>query len=522
MGKSTPHGFERTGYLNAPPGLLLSALSKPEVQDHRGQSAMPTYLFSHVPSACGPSYHDCSEHELEERPQRSSDRPKVHCDLIASGNQVVKDGVHRDDINFKLGGVLCFEMEAAGLMNSFPCLVIRGICDSADSHKNKAWQPHAAATAVACAKEILSLVPAAQVEYSATADDCGHCKTILLGIPLLFPGENWSYISQTSGDDPAIEVQFPDCTVRLDFFVEKTSERDLTKKLFNWGEPGLRFPEEGMRPFHTGVPRLGGTGSDESVACAQAWISDCETSHVSCKNESDDAGAALPRRVLDLGSPEPVSADVKLVETTGQRGRYITLSHCWGNVMPVKTTRETISAHKLGLAFDHLPKTFQDAVVFCRKLGVRWLWIDSLCIIQNDDADWKAEAGKMADIYSNSWLTIAATKAADSSQGCFIDNESPSMFICQLADEGEIYNVLVGELLRVKHESEWWKRESPSSGVQRRPYSCNPAFPLITRGWAFQERLLSRRVLHFGFTELFFECRERYSCQCPRVILPEN
>jgi nucleoside phosphorylase len=71
----------------------------------------------------------------------------VHYGTVASGNQVMRDGVTRDKISSGLGGVLCFEMEAAGLMNSFPCLVIRGICDYADSHKNKRWQAYAAATA---------------------------------------------------------------------------------------------------------------------------------------------------------------------------------------------------------------------------------------------------------------------------------------------------------------------------------------------------------------------------------------
>ncbi|RYO80522.1 hypothetical protein DL762_007612 [Monosporascus cannonballus] len=89
----------------------------------------------------------------------------VHYGLIASGNQVIKDAPFRDEINMRLGGkVLCFEMEAAGLMNDFPCIVIRGICDYADSHKNKDWQEHAAATAAAFGKELLSVIPAQEVE----------------------------------------------------------------------------------------------------------------------------------------------------------------------------------------------------------------------------------------------------------------------------------------------------------------------------------------------------------------------
>jgi nucleoside phosphorylase len=77
----------------------------------------------------------------------------------------------RDWVSAALGGVLCFEMEAAGLMNSFPCLVVRGICDYADSHKNKRWQPYAVATAAAYAKEVLSVIPPAEVAKSRTAEE---------------------------------------------------------------------------------------------------------------------------------------------------------------------------------------------------------------------------------------------------------------------------------------------------------------------------------------------------------------
>jgi hypothetical protein len=103
----------------------------------------------------------------------------------------MRDGVERDRVSAELGGVLCFEMEAAGLMNNFPCLVIRGICDYADSHKNKKWQVYAAGTAAACAKEVLSVIPPAQVVRGYTmgktiraisgsqrpASDCGDEQT---------------------------------------------------------------------------------------------------------------------------------------------------------------------------------------------------------------------------------------------------------------------------------------------------------------------------------------------------------
>jgi nucleoside phosphorylase len=99
---------------------------------------------------------------------------RIHYGLIASGNQVIKDAALRDKINKSLGGdVLCFEMEAAGLMNDFPCIVIRGICDYADSHKNKDWQEHAAAVAAAFAKEFLAVVPVHEVEQLPVAKSNG-------------------------------------------------------------------------------------------------------------------------------------------------------------------------------------------------------------------------------------------------------------------------------------------------------------------------------------------------------------
>jgi nucleoside phosphorylase len=118
---------------------------------------------------------DVDDGDEEEQSCRFCDRTKVvkrrprdmrvHYGLIASGNQVIKDAIFRDRLNKDLGGnILCVEMEAAGLMNSFPCIVIRGTCDYADSHKNKDWQEHAAAVAAAFAKELLEYVQPSDVD----------------------------------------------------------------------------------------------------------------------------------------------------------------------------------------------------------------------------------------------------------------------------------------------------------------------------------------------------------------------
>jgi nucleoside phosphorylase len=186
FGKTTPSGFVRTGYLNTPPTVLLNALAKLQSQHLRGRSNLAAYLpqrfaydnvepdilfestYNHVG---GPTCGRCSKDRLVERTSHRTQEVMVHCGTIASGNQVIKDGVTRDILSSELGGVLCFEMEAAGLMNNFPCLVIRGICDYADSHKNKRWQPYAAATAAAFAKEFLSIIPALKEVRSVVGDE---------------------------------------------------------------------------------------------------------------------------------------------------------------------------------------------------------------------------------------------------------------------------------------------------------------------------------------------------------------
>lgn len=116
------------------------------------------------------NYTSCKDTQRVQREERTGEIPVVHYGTIALGNQVIRDSRTRDKVNSAFREVLCFEMEAAGLMNSFPCLVIHGICDYADSHKNKRWQPYAAGTAAAYAKELLLVIPAADVVKTQTVD----------------------------------------------------------------------------------------------------------------------------------------------------------------------------------------------------------------------------------------------------------------------------------------------------------------------------------------------------------------
>ncbi|KAF2137703.1 uncharacterized protein K452DRAFT_278071 [Aplosporella prunicola CBS 121167] len=201
FGKSTPNGFERSGFLNTPPQILLAALAKLRANLDRGRSNLPVHIsklgklpkFSRNQAgddilfdggynhSGGNNYILCDDTRKLHREARAIDTPiGIHYGTIASGNQVMRNGATRDQISSEFGGVLCFEMEAAGLMNSFPCLVVRGICDYADSHKNKRWQPYAAGTAAAYAKELLLVMPAVDVMKTRTVAEATQ------GMPIFY------------------------------------------------------------------------------------------------------------------------------------------------------------------------------------------------------------------------------------------------------------------------------------------------------------------------------------------------
>jgi nucleoside phosphorylase len=189
-GKTVEGGkLEPTGALNKPPQTLLTHMSQLEAkritrsEDDlkkiieevlRRNSNIEERLFSSgqlTDFLFESSYHHaagegtcekCDKERLVKRKPRETRTPHIHYGLIASGNQVMKDSETRDRLALQYG-ILCFEMEAAGLMDELPTLVIRGICDYCDSHKQKQWQGYAALTAAAYTRLLLSTVPALPV-----------------------------------------------------------------------------------------------------------------------------------------------------------------------------------------------------------------------------------------------------------------------------------------------------------------------------------------------------------------------
>lgn len=195
-GKTVAGGqFTHSGSLNSPPTVLLTAITNLRAEHRIERSKIPHFVeemldklepedqdvFKYQSASNDKLYQaeydhedenetciSCDKSKLIPRKDRKTTAPFIHYGVIGSGDQVMKHGRTRDQLK-KQFDLICFEMEAGGLMDNFPCLVIRGISDYSDSHKNKRWQGYAAATAAAYTKELLGIIPSSQMKYTPMA-----------------------------------------------------------------------------------------------------------------------------------------------------------------------------------------------------------------------------------------------------------------------------------------------------------------------------------------------------------------
>jgi len=200
----------------------------------------------------------------------------------------------------------------------------------------------------------------------------------------------------------------------------------------------------------------------------------------------------LPRRLLHIGRQ---NNDVSLHEPADEHGVYAILSYCWGPTLDnLKTTLATLESFEKTIPYAKLPKTVQDAVVITRKLGLQYLWVDALCIIQDSHSDWEVEASKMGGYYENAFVTIAATSSERAAEGLLKDRVGvlPAKPIFFHEKDGKRVKIMTQQRKRVL-----W------------PTPLHDLGPLSSRAWTYQEHALSRRMLHFLESELLFECQEK-------------
>ncbi|ETS04711.1 HET-domain-containing protein [Trichoderma reesei RUT C-30] len=211
--------------------------------------------------------------------------------------------------------------------------------------------------------------------------------------------------------------------------------------------------------------------------------------HKHCQFSRD---TVLPLRILDLGKPEDSCSRVKLkVNETDTHAPYLALSYCWGKPLgsrkPLQLRKSNLQRLVKGIKIRKLQQSIQDAICATRKLGYRYLWVDALCIIQDCDADKGTEIGRMASIYKNASITIAASTSENAAHG-FLSGEMkpycPDYAVSIPMANGTTGTVFV------------------SSGLYELDH------PLDKRGWTLQEFMLSSRMLIFSDYELLWQCKE--------------
>jgi hypothetical protein len=322
-----------------------------------------------------------------------------------------------------------------------------------------------------------------EIESSA-AGGCVFCQALVRGIKACVPAEELH-------DDDLVAARLSKC-------LALGSRGDPPNK---YGICIFRRDEETFweqRGIPAGTIPCGDTKSSAAMETADQWLQLCLSQHQDCGKGEDKPS---PTRLIDVQGDS--SSDVRLVELNSSPCRWACLSHCWGGSRSIQTTKDTLDQTRNGISYSSLGKTFRDAVEVVRRLGLRYIWIDSLCIVQDDPADWEAEAAKMADIYESAYITIAATRSADHDAGLFSRMKPQfTAHAITLQPEGEAESTLyfrqiMPHLVDMIH--------SPEQAAE---------FPLLSRGWVFQERLLSRRILHFNNEELAWECLEISKCEC--------
>jgi len=237
------------------------------------------------------------------------------------------------------------------------------------------------------------------------------------------------------------------------------------------------------------------------------WMNACLTEHgPACAKPNDHLLPPLPTRVIDVNAFEN-SKDVRLCLGHDRSEPYLTLSHCWGTRLPLRSTEATFQDRITRIPFMDLPLSFRDSIQITRVLGFRYIWIDSLCIIQDSAQDWATKAARMAQVYKDSFMTIASACSSDSSGGMLLPR--PGLLSCNIKTQAGRISLRCNV-----DRARPFKRDDPNSSSFGRTYQRIPEYaPLIKRAWCFQEQFLSSRILYFTSSQLYWYCNSLATCE---------
>ncbi|KAF1844442.1 HET-domain-containing protein [Cucurbitaria berberidis CBS 394.84] len=221
----------------------------------------------------------------------------------------------------------------------------------------------------------------------------------------------------------------------------------------------------------------------------KSWLDHCESSHGSrCMPKAKQ----VPHRLIEVGGDGSTPKLVLSEQISAQDQRYTTLSHCWGTSLPIRTLLSNIQSYSHRIPPQIIPRTFDDAIHITLELGIRFIWIDALCIVQDSAKEWEQEAAKMKDIYSGSVLNIAASDSSGSEGGCFPIKDSvvQTFHLAQVEGPELVVKLQPGDTRHLTKQT-----------------------ILSSRGWVLQEQLLSHRMISCMGDELHWECSEAYETE---------
>jgi Heterokaryon incompatibility protein (HET) len=254
--------------------------------------------------------------------------------------------------------------------------------------------------------------------------------------------------------------------------------------------------------WHAGEKNFPDETENEQVRVASEWLRECEESHAECAGFAHKS-TRLPSRLVRVNEQQDPLIQIVDSRNTDISGTYTTLSYCWGLSTAFTLLSTNIDQMKAGIPVQSLPKTLRDAVTFTRKLKIPYLWVDSLCIIQDSEQDWQSEATDMANVYGHAYCNLAATHSQDCNGGLFWnqnpDTVRPIVITPSLQPHFEEPLVLFDEDL-------WNKRIKNA--------------PLNKRGWVLQERTMASRTIHFTYDQILWECHQTRKSQYFPTALP--
>ncbi|KAG4438637.1 hypothetical protein IFR05_005881 [Cadophora sp. M221] len=252
-------------------------------------------------------------------------------------------------------------------------------------------------------------------------------------------------------------------------------------------------------------------GSKEGMDFVKATLEECMSSHVGCQNQEP----TVPTRLLFIGA---ASSPIKIVlPNPNDRVRYAALSHCWGKPQKprwrksreLKLKRKNMAKLMREIDWNSLQPTYQDAITVCQTLNLKYLWIDSLCIIQDDRGDWAYEASRMADVYEDAVVVISASLSRNPEESFLSPRENWRCMSHVIAWDD---TTKASPLLYARADSKLGRHRLPLYGQQ---YD-----PLEWRAWAFQEFRLAKRCINFTSDEIQWFCKEGQKCECTPTYEP--